>query len=88
MMFAPKDTSGRVGESTLGCDGSEGECEGAGDVDGVDVDAVGECDLEDDGVDVVREDVDGERDGLDEESENPGRRELLPSPLSTPQVFL
>lgn len=41
--------------------------------------------MEDDGVDGVHDDVDGERDGLDE---NPGRSELLLCPLSTPKLFL
>ncbi|KAG1761182.1 hypothetical protein EDD22DRAFT_28728 [Suillus occidentalis] len=91
------------GESTLegGCVDSEGEYEGEGEVDGVDVavEALGELNFEDEGVD-GRDEVDGERDidvdgdsdndgnGRDEEgSENPGRSEsLLPSPLSTKEL--
>lgn len=92
------------GESTLevSCVDSEGECEGEGEVDGVDVavEALGELNFEDEGVD-GRDEVDGERDvdvdgdgdsdndgnGRDEEgSENSGRSELLPSPLSTIRV--
>jgi hypothetical protein len=38
--------------------------------------------LQDVGVDGVRDDVEGERDSLDDESEKPGKSELLPSPLS------
>lgn len=94
-----------LGGDTLevGCVDSEGECEGEGEVDGVDVavEALGELNFEDEGVD-GRDEVDGERDidvdgdsdsdgnGRDEEgSENPGRSELLllPSPLSTKGLF-
>ena len=39
--------------------------------------------MKDVGVDGVRDDGEGERDDLDEESEKPGRSELLPSPLSS-----
>ena len=42
VMFAPNDTSGRVGKRVPECDDSEGECEGEGDVDGVDVHVEGE----------------------------------------------
>jgi len=37
VIFAPNDTSGRIGKSMSECDDSEGECEGDGDVDGVEV---------------------------------------------------
>lgn len=36
----------------------------------------------------MRDDVEGERDGFDEESETPGRSELLPSPLTASQLLL
>jgi hypothetical protein len=88
VIFAPKDTSGRIGKSVPECDDSEGECEGEGDVDGVDVRVEGEWDLEDVGVDGVRDDVEGERDGLEEESDKPGRSELLPSSLSASRPIL
>jgi hypothetical protein len=42
VMFAPNDSSGRVGENVPECEDSEGECEGDGDVDGVDVCVEGE----------------------------------------------
>lgn len=42
VMFAPNDTSGRVGKKVPEYDDPEGECEGEGDVDGVDVHVEGE----------------------------------------------
>ena len=44
--------------------------------------------MRDVGVDGVRDDIEGERDGLDEESGTPGSSELLPSPLAPSQLLV